>query len=266
GLPVVSEAKPPLLQLTGRETVFTGGNQDLEALRARFSSQHVIRLPGFCSPGLLSTIQQQLESAEFRELKHEGIGAELCMAENLTAHVLRLVMNDRRLHEIVEFVTCCGPIGCFEGRVYRVVPGASHHDSWHDDLADTRRKIGLSLNLSRAEFSGSAFELCEWSTGRVLARVANTGIGDAILFRLAPFLKHRISPLEGNVPKTAYAGWFQDQPEFHELLQEQFSAVKDKEKTDSAGRAPERLDRVPGRSMHRQRHQTFAKSGSGRGV
>ena len=38
--------------------------------------------------------------------------------------------------------------------------------------------------------------------------VANTGAGDALLFALGRGLQHRIRPIAGTVPKTAFAGWF----------------------------------------------------------
>jgi hypothetical protein len=51
-------------------------------------------------------------------------------------------------------------------------------------------------------------------SGQVLAHVANTGAGDALIFRISPHLQHRISDLEGAEPKTAFAGWFRsDLPE-----------------------------------------------------
>jgi hypothetical protein len=53
----------------------------------------------------------------------------------------------------------------------------------------------------------------------MLAEVANTGPGSALIFRIAEELQHRISDMEGDEPKTAFAGWFRpDLPEFFDEL------------------------------------------------
>jgi hypothetical protein len=49
-------------------------------------------------------------------------------------------------------------------------------------------------------------------TDRMLVDVANTGLGDAMLFRISEHLVHRITPVEGDAPKTAFAGWFEAGP------------------------------------------------------
>jgi hypothetical protein len=48
--------------------------------------------------------------------------------------------------------------------------------------------------------------------------VANTGPGDALLFRIARHLTHRVTPVDGTADKTAFAGWFRSEPEFIALL------------------------------------------------
>jgi hypothetical protein len=45
-----------------------------------------------------------------------------------------------------------------------------------------------------------------------LQEVTNTGLGDAIVFRLSDDLQHRINEVRGAQPKTAFAGWFRSDP------------------------------------------------------
>ena len=45
-------------------------------------------------------------------------------------------------------------------------------------------------------------------TEQILSETTNEGFGDAILFRLAPHLQHRLTNVEPGPPKTACAGWF----------------------------------------------------------
>lgn len=47
----------------------------------------------------------------------------------------------------------------------------------------------------------------------------NTGLGDALIFRISGELKHRVAPMEGDEAKTAFAGWFRsDLPDFFDAL------------------------------------------------
>ena len=52
----------------------------------------------------------------------------------------------------------------------------------------------------------------------IIGEVENRTPGDAILFPVHPTLRHRVGPVEGAVPRTAYAGWFRAQPDFRERL------------------------------------------------
>jgi hypothetical protein len=95
-----------------------------------------------------------------------------------------------------------------------MLPGSGHYDSWHDDLGDYRL-VAMSLNLSREVYSGGVLRIRHHATGQIVHAVANTGLGDAILFRITPELDHYVTEVEGAVPKTAFAGWFKSQPHFH---------------------------------------------------
>jgi hypothetical protein len=77
----------------------------------------------------------------------------------------------------------------------------------------------MTLNLSRAPFRGGQFLLRDRQSKRMLAEVANTGLGDALTFRISHELQHRIFDLQGDEPKIAFAGWFdQEGPELFEEI------------------------------------------------
>jgi hypothetical protein len=197
----------------------SGSPDDRDRLREEFERRHCVRLPGLLDPDLLQAVQREVERAAFYERVHEGIGAnrELCMAHGTADGLLHVLLNAPELFRVIEEVTGCDPVGCFIGRVYRMVPGAGHHDAWHDDVGD-RRLVAMSLNLSTATYSGGLLQLRDRESGRLLHEVANVGSGDAIVFRLAPHLQHRVSLVEGTVPKTAFAGWFKGAPQFAAIL------------------------------------------------
>lgn len=144
------------------------------------------------------------------------------MRHNTTTELLHFLVNDPRLFQIIQQITGCALIGCFSGRVYHVVPGRGHHDSWHTDMVQ-RRMIAMSINLSAESYRGGVLQIRERESKRMIHEVANIGLGDAIIFRIASHLEHRIADVEGAVAKTAFAGWFRSQPNYRALLKKRLS-------------------------------------------
>jgi uncharacterized protein (DUF2164 family) len=202
-----------MIQITRSGTIVSGSAKELERLRSKFEQEHCIRLSTLLEPGLLQFVQRQLGDAKFNQRIHKDIAAELCMTGNMILSLLYLLTNDLELFHVVQQITGCGRIGCFTGRVYRIRSDCGHYDLWHDDLIDDRI-VGMSINLSTEIYSGGLFQIRDRDSQQILQEVANVGFGDGIIFKLAGSLQHRISDVQGTVPKTAFAGWFRSQPEF----------------------------------------------------
>lgn len=214
-----------MIQLTRSGTVFRGSDEDLEKLRLEFSRYHCICLPQLLEPELLSFLQQRIDRAGFYTRSYGNLGADLSMTENAGSDLLHILINDRKLFRLLEQIAQCDRIGCFAGRVYRLAPEHTHSFTWHNDLGDPedKRLLGMSVNLSREAFSGGAFQIRGSNSEQLLREIANTGRSNAILFRLSYSLQHRVTPLEGTVPKTAFAGWFKSEPDFYVLLKKKLS-------------------------------------------
>jgi hypothetical protein len=191
-------------------------------MRRSFDRCHGLRLRGFLDPDLLDYVRRGLQHATFYDRDHDDIAREECMHENTTLAMLWLIANDPRLFGAIERITGCDTIRYFNGRVYRMRAGANHYDRWHSDMTDGRL-IGISVNLSNGEFRGGQFELRSTETDAAAWQVANTGPGDAILFRIDENLRHRVTTVEGSVPRVAYAGWFQSAPDLLALLKDRAS-------------------------------------------
>ena len=218
-----------MMQLTKSGTIVAETAEDLDRLRVQFDEQHCIRFRGLLEPQLLCALQQQIERAEFYERVHEIVGPsppiDMCMKDNSVSEALHFVVNDREFVRVVEKVTGCGTIGSFFGSVYRLAPTLGHYDSWHSDVIENRM-LALSMNLSTAVYRGGVLQIRNEESGQIVHEVANTSPGDAIVFRIAPYLKHRVSPIEGTTPRTAFAGWFYPQPEYHAWLKQRLAATE----------------------------------------
>lgn len=215
----VAETNQPIVQLTRQGTVFCGSSEGLEQLRSQFEGQHYFRLPQLIEPALLDLIQLQIDSGQFYERVHEHIDSnkELCLQENAATGALLFLVNDERLFELIQQVTKCGRVRSFGGRIYRANPNNGHHDAWHNDMGENRL-VGMTVNLSRTQYAGGNLQLRDCETRATISEIPNTGAGDAVVFRLANNLQHRISEVKGGASKTAFAGWFRAQPDFSPLL------------------------------------------------
>jgi hypothetical protein len=84
---------------------------------------------------------------------------------------------------------------------------AGHTDDWHDDTSDGRL-LAMSINLSPRGYQGGVFQMRESKSHWTLMEIANTGLGDALLFRVSSDLQHRVTEVQTGEPRTAFAGWF----------------------------------------------------------
>ena len=216
-----------MLQITRSGMVFSGSDTEIELARANFKGQDWIRLPAILDPELWNMIQHQLQNGNSEE-KTPGIYPEY----NVIDSTLSLLLNNPKLFKLVEQITDCGHIGCLRGRTYRIVPGANHRveethyqtyyeilTGWHTDLNGTRR-LALSINLNTEPYQGGVLSIRDAATKRMLWELPNPRFGDAVLFRIDERLEHRVSEVEGAVPKIAFSGWFESAPNYRTLLAE----------------------------------------------
>jgi hypothetical protein len=203
----------PAIELSRSGVVISASSEEMERLRAEFDPRHCLRMPRLLEPATLAWMQQRIEQAPFLENVHPGVGTEMALTRHNITGLLQFLANNPKLFGAIERITGCGRIGCFAGRVYRMVPGSGHHDSWHSDTIE-HRLIGMSLNLSTAVYAGGVFQLRDSRTKQLLCELPNIRSGDAILFRIAGWLQHRITSVEGAAAKTAFAGWFKSEPDY----------------------------------------------------
>ena len=178
-----------------------------DALRDEFHATHTARLPGLLDAALAQAVLEGMARGTWVNHEHDGIGREVILDDVRTIDALHFVTNAPAFLALVRDFTECDAITRFEGRVYRMVPGTDHYDSWHDDTG-AHRAVGMSLNLGDRPYQGGTFQLRENSDQTALRELPNTAPGDAILFRISPDLSHRVTRVMGTEPRTAFAGWF----------------------------------------------------------
>ena len=210
-----------MIQLN-KSGVVSGSEQDLERLRAQYAREHYVILPRLVEPELLDLIADRVQAAPYKPFDHSGIALELCMADVDTLNILEFLTNRPEFLRIMERLLGIRRIGLFGGRVYRMTSTDGHYDTWHSDVGD-RRLATLSLNLAREKYRGGGLQMRCRDSDSVLHEIHNTGFGDALLFRISRKFAHRVMPVEGEIPKVAYAGWFRWGPDYHQRLRQHFA-------------------------------------------
>lgn len=202
-----------MILITRDRVVPTASPEVFANARRRFQREACLPLPGLLDRALLEQLLDAVDRSGFYERVHPGIGVESCVRPGSLTTALELIFNDRHLFDLMNELTGCGPIGCFDGRIYRLVPGTDHHDSWHSDAGQDRR-VAMSISFGRQPFEGGVLQIRASGSPDILKEISNPTPGDGILFRIDPAYQHRVAPLQGKVPRTAYAGWFCEQPDY----------------------------------------------------
>jgi hypothetical protein len=193
--------------------------EDVVELRRQFARSHWVRLPSLLDPELLSLALSNIEQGRWHErvVAKSSYYSESILERGAAFQLLMFATNAPKFLETVSEITGYNSITWFEGRVYRMAPNAGHTNVWHTDAVDGRL-TAMSLNLSPCKFSGGLVQIREKESPRMLWEIANTGLGDAILFRVSRDLQHRVTDVQAGAPRTSFAGWFGTKPGLRERL------------------------------------------------
>jgi len=191
---------------------------DLPKLRSEFAQHSCVRLPQLIEPSLLAHLCRKVEAArlvtKFEGAENDRFGQILFVPQTEPAlFVFQMLMNNRKLFQAIEEITECLSIGNFFGRLHRSVPGGDHQIAWHGDNTD-RRLLGLTIDLSAADYDGGVFQLRRKASEEIICEVARNQSGDAFVFRISPELQHRLTAVADGGPRTVGVGWFRSQPDF----------------------------------------------------
>jgi 2-oxoglutarate-Fe(II)-dependent oxygenase superfamily protein len=237
----MSPLDQPILQVTRAGVDIFASPELRRELRKRFDRDHYLVLPRMFSPEVYEMLMDRVGAAAFETRNHNNFAVELCMADPLTESLILFLLNNPHLHRALREITGVEAIGSFTGRVYRMNSSEGHYDSWHNDMKGDRL-LALSANLSAGAFRGGGLQLRRYGTAEILNEVRNTGLGDGLIFRISRELEHCVMPVEGDVPKTALAGWFRTERSLHEQIRHPHQSPRAER---AAGNIPKA---TPGRS------------------
>ena len=181
--------------------------EDVERLRSEFQEKSCVQLRNLLDESLLTFLLDGIEHGAWEAEERKGFDSRHVLLSGPAIKCLQFVTNWPRFLDVVHEITGCGPFTWFGGVVYRMAPAAGHYDAWHTDDTDGRL-VALSLNLSSRGYQGGVLQMRERGSEQLLVEIANTGPGDALLFRISKNLLHQVTEVTGVEAKTAFAGWF----------------------------------------------------------
>ena len=105
---------------------------DRHALRAHFHDHHTLRLPQFIQPELMSLLFRRMECGSWVGREHGKIGREIVLDDLIALNLLHFAVSTPEFLSLIREITECEPIVRYTGRIYSMIPGADHYDSWHE--------------------------------------------------------------------------------------------------------------------------------------
>lgn len=202
------------IQITKSGIVLFEASKYLEQIQNEFAINHCVTLSKFFDRKLLQFLRNKLTRASFFEDRYKvgnNNATGYTTDDETIVGLIHFLLNDEKLFNFIQKITGCKKIGCFNGRVYSKVPNQEQYDMWHDDLAQNRM-VAISVNLSPEPFSGGMLQIRNSKSKQILCEAANIDFGGAIIFRIAPYLEHRVTRVKGKTIRTVLTGWFRSKP------------------------------------------------------
>lgn len=178
----------------------------LISLTERFRQRRCLRLSNWLEPRLAARALELTRRLAF-EPDSNSVGIREICDEAVLRGFLMLLTNREPLFAFLERLSGRVPIRSFEGSVYRLMPGSGQHLDWHDDCPG-ERLLALSLGLSEQPYEGGEFQIRRKDETELLAAEPRLLLGEALIFDIDPGLEHRVTPVEGEHCRAAFAGWF----------------------------------------------------------
>lgn len=203
-----------MLQISDNQITVPTDDQ-IMAMRNSFRDGYHAVLPGIIEAGFLTSIVALFSDDDFTERLTPNIGCVQTLANRKFEQGMHFLLNQEPIKEAISRIIK-QPVQLWVGNTVRRIPGRNHFSNWHSDMTapvrlgeqNYRRAAPLSLNLSPRRFEGGNLEIRKLKGESLLADIPNKGFGDAILFRIARELEHRVADVQGQVPRTVHVGWF----------------------------------------------------------
>lgn len=179
-----------------------------EAFHAEFAERRSILCRNIFEASFLATLRRICNAAHYAPEVVGGLGHRMAETPSRAGRAITLALRRADTVRWVERAAGRGPFVGVDGRVIEARADSEDQLVWHNDMNDTRRRLGITINLSEQEYEGGMFEMRETATGRMVTRHHHKEMGAALLFAVSSRYEHRVLPVVSGGPRRIYTGWF----------------------------------------------------------
>jgi hypothetical protein len=202
-------AMPPF-QIAAAETRIQA---DPALFRARFAADAALRFDGVIAPDLLERLLASAAAADFVENPVLGLGQREIEAAQRVGASINLLLGRHAWLDWLEQATGLAPLRATAGRLVQTRANGTDGLTWHDDMDQQQRMLGLVVNLSGQSFDGGLFEMRHTGQNPPFHSVRHDRVGSILVFAVNPAIEHRVMPVTAGGPRRVFAGWVLALPE-----------------------------------------------------
>ncbi len=200
----------PPLSITAATTSILG---DPAPYRTLFDVQSSLRLDGVFAPDLLAKLVSTAAAAPFIEDHVAKIGLREIEAQQRVGASINLILGRHGWLDWLEQATGQAPLRATTGRLVQTRANGTDGLTWHNDMDQPQRMLGLVLNLSDQPFEGGLFEMRRTGQDRPFHTVQHDRPGSILVFAVNREIEHRVTPVTAGGPRRVFAGWVMARPE-----------------------------------------------------
>lgn len=185
-------------------------------LKKSFEKNNYFILRNIFPESIKSKIQETYREEGYEYRSHVDSTSGRLIAEEYALKIsepvcsfLWMQLNNESFIKLIKHITLIDNIISADGRVYQFRGEGLSVINWHDDVTeDNDRLLGFSINLSQGLYEGGEFLIRDKQSRKLYGEIHHQGWGDGHFFRISPELQHKVNDVSGDIPRTAYAGWY----------------------------------------------------------
>lgn len=196
-------SRPFCVEISGTTII-----EDAAPYRQAFGTTPALLFEDVFSAPLLDRLMARAGTSGFTLRDNGHVGLREFADDGSIGAAFALMLDRPLLCSWLTKATGCPPMRGVVGSINQATPGTDNGLTWHDDLTNKGRMLGIVVNLSDSPYDGGIFEMRPKGSVEPLLTCHHVRRGSTLIFAVRPDLEHRVTPLTSGGPRRVYTGWF----------------------------------------------------------